>query len=57
MLEIYVLYDGHSGRAVEDAAFDRSSPELVGSNPTRGMDVSVCFYIILSCAGRRLAMG
>jgi hypothetical protein len=39
--------------------FARLNTGTVGSNPTRGMDVCVCFYsvFVLSCVDRGLEMG
>jgi hypothetical protein len=38
-------------------AVGSSNTRIVGSQPTRGMDVSVCLVFVLSCVGRGLAMG
>jgi hypothetical protein len=38
-------------------AFTRSNIGIVGSNPTRGMDVCVHSVSVLSYAGNRLATG
>jgi hypothetical protein len=37
--------------------FTCSNTEIVGLNPTRGMDVCVCSVFALSCIGRGLATG
>jgi hypothetical protein len=37
--------------------FGSSNTGIVGSNPTRGMDVSAFFCVMLSCVGRGLALG
>jgi hypothetical protein len=37
--------------------FGHSNTGIVGSNPTRGMDVSVFFCVVVSCVGRGLPTG
>jgi formate hydrogenlyase subunit 3/multisubunit Na+/H+ antiporter MnhD subunit len=37
--------------------FDRSNTGVVGSNPTRGMDVCVYSVFVLACVGSGLATG
>jgi hypothetical protein len=39
------------------AVFGRSHIGITGSNPARGMDVSVFLCVVLSCAGRGLGAG
>jgi hypothetical protein len=51
----YMYSADHNGRTV----FARSNTGIVGSNPTRGMDVCVrliCLYVVL-CTGSGLATG
>jgi hypothetical protein len=36
--------------------YDRSNIGIAGSNPSRGMDVSAFFFVVLSCVGRSLAL-
>jgi hypothetical protein len=38
-------------------AFARSYTEVVGSNPTRGMDVCVAYVFVFCCMGNDLVMG
>jgi hypothetical protein len=42
MMMSVIYFADHSGRAF----FDRSNTGIVGSNPTQGMDVSVCVYSV-----------
>jgi hypothetical protein len=37
--------------------FDSLNTGIVGSNPSRGMDVSTFFCVVLSWVGRGLALG
>jgi hypothetical protein len=39
--------------------FARSNAEIVGSNPTQGMDLSVCLFCVcvVLCVGKGLATG
>jgi hypothetical protein len=37
--------------------FVLSDTEIVGSNPTRGLDVCVCSVFLLPCVGSGLATG
>jgi hypothetical protein len=54
MTQKYV-YAVPSGRTVKGVGVGRLVTGIVGSNPARGMDVSLlCLYVVLSCVGRGL---
>jgi hypothetical protein len=44
-------------RSKASTVYDRSNIGIAGSNPASGMDVCLCFCVVLSCVGRGLASG
>jgi hypothetical protein len=48
-----------TARSEASTVFDHSNTGIVGSNPTKSMDVSVCLFCVCTaqCAGSGLAMG
>jgi hypothetical protein len=46
-----------AARSKASTVFDRSNIGITGSNPARGMDVSVFLCVVLSCVGRGLDAG
>jgi len=55
--KLWISFQYNDLRGKAPTVFDRSNNRSVGSNPTRSMTVCTRVSVMLSCAGRSLAMG